>query len=90
MEGVEVLGADRSSTRDGAGIFARVLMEGWPDLPVATEDWFVEPHLCRDFFEHVLRHHNRRTLSRRGLDSQQSAELHTAHRLLLARLRVMS
>ncbi len=88
MEGIEVLGTDRSSTKDGAGIFARILMEGWPDLPVAEEGWLGQPHLCGDFFERVLRHHRRRTVSRRGLDPQQSAELHTAHQLLLQRLRV--
>jgi len=90
MEGVEVFGADRSSKKAGAGVFARVLMGGWSDLPVAEEGWLEDPGLCRDFFERVLLHHRERTLSRRGLDPQQSAELRTAHRLLLERLRVKS
>ena len=90
MEGIEVFGTDRSSTKDGAGIFARVLRERWPDLPVAEEGWLGEPNLSGDFFDRVLKHHRRRTSSGRGLDPQQSAELHTAHRLLLERLREKS
>jgi len=87
VERVEVFGAGRSSTKDGAGIFARVLVERWPDLPVAEEGWLQANNRLRDFIAHVLRRYRRRATSRRGLDPQQLTELHTAHQLLLERLR---
>ncbi len=88
MEGVEVLGAGRSSTKDGAGIFARVLMEGWADLPVAEEGWLGEPHLCGDFVERVLRHHRGRITALLDLDPGRLTDLRANHQLLLERLRV--
>ena len=90
IERVKVFGQDETQVPNGIGIFAHVLLQTWPDLPVAEEGWLEDPDRRRDFFERVLRHHRRRTLSRRGLDPQQSAEFHTAHRLLLERLRVKS
>ena len=88
VEGVKVFGQDEKPSRTGVGVFANVLMRRWPELPVAEDGWLEEPDRRRDFFERVLRHHRRRILSRRGHDPQQSAELQTAHRLLLERLSV--
>ena len=83
LEGVEVFGAHRSISKDGVGIFARVLMERWPGLPVAEEGWFGDKRRLRDFVERVLRRHRKRVVSDRGLDEKQSAELDAAHRALL-------
>lgn len=86
IEGVEVFGTDRSTTRDGVGIFARVLLERWPDLPVAEDGLLQENDRLRDFIAHVLSRYRRRATSRRGLDPQQSAELHAVHERLLAHI----
>jgi uncharacterized protein YbbK (DUF523 family) len=86
LEGVDVFDADRSSTTDGVGIFARVLAQRWPGLPVAEEAWFGDDRRFRDFIERVLRNHRQRTLSRRGLDPRQLAELDSAHERLLAHI----
>jgi len=86
VEGVKVFSHDKQSSRNGAGVFARVLMRRWPDLPVAEEGWLEDPGLCGEFFEHVLRYRRARIGALLGLDLQQSAELHTAHLLLLERL----
>jgi uncharacterized protein YbbK (DUF523 family) len=86
VEGVKVFENNETQVRNGIGIFARALVRRWPNLPVAEDEILEDPGLCGDFFERVLRHHRRRTLARRGLDQQQSAEFHTAHRLLLAHI----
>jgi len=86
LEGVDVFDADRSSIKDGVGIFARILAEKWPGLPVAEEAWFGDDRRFRDFIERVLRNHRQRTLSRRDLHPRHLAELHAVHQLLLERL----
>ena len=86
-ERVKVFGHDERSKRNGVGVFARALVKAWPDLPVAEDDWLENPDRRRDFFENVLYRHWRRMQSKLGLDPQQSAKLHTAHQLLLERLR---
>ena len=88
VEGVKVFGQDQKATRNGVGVFARVLIRRWPDLPVAEDGWISDPDRRREFFERVLEHHCQRTLSRRDLDPRQLAELHAAHQLLLERLRI--
>jgi uncharacterized protein YbbK (DUF523 family) len=86
VEGVKVFGQDESPSRNGVGVFARMLIRRWPDLPVAEEGWLENSDRRRDFFEHVLRHHRGRITAPLGLDPQELAELQTAHRLLLERL----
>lgn len=86
VEGVKVFGQDERPARNGVGVFARVLIRQWPGLPVAEDGWLEDPDRRKDFFERVLQHHRRRTLSRRDLDPRQVAELHSAHQLLLARI----
>jgi len=86
VEGVKVFGQDESSSRNGVGVFARMLIRRWPDLPVAEEGWLEDPGLCREFFEQVLDRHRRRVVSERGLNAKQSADLDAAHRALIERL----
>jgi len=88
VERVKVFGQDERPARNGIGVFARVLIRLWPDLPVAEDEWVNDPARRNGFFERVLEHHCQRTLSRRDLDPPQLAELHAAHQLLLERIRV--
>ncbi len=88
MEGVKVFGQDDEPSRNGVGVFARVLIRRWPDLPVAEEGWLKDAGRRRDFFERVLRRHRGRIGAQLDLDSDRLTELHGAHRLLLERLRV--
>ena len=90
LEGVDVFDADRSSTKDGVGIFARVLAQRWPGLPVAEEGWFGDDRRLLDFIERVLGRHRKRVASGRTLDAKQTADLHASHRTLLEKLRVKS
>lgn len=82
LEGVDVLDTDHSTTKDGVGIFARVLAQRWPDLPVAEEGWFGDDRRLRVFIESVLARHRKRVVSGRPLDTKQSADLDAAHRTL--------
>ena len=86
VERVKVFGQDELPARNGIGVFARVLIRRWPDLPVAEDGWVSDPDRRREFFERVLEHHCQRTLSRRDLDPRQLAELHAAHQPLLEKL----
>ena len=55
MEGVEVYSGGGSQS--GRGLFARVLMEHFPDMPVAEERHLSDPALCEAFIKQVLRFH---------------------------------
>ena len=85
-ERVKVFGQDEKQVRNGIGIFARVLLQAWPDLPLAEDCSLEDPDRRRDFFKNVLHRHWRRMQSKLGLDPQQSAKLHTDHERLLAHI----
>jgi uncharacterized protein YbbK (DUF523 family) len=86
VEGVKVFENSETPVRNGIGVFARVLLQAWPDLPVAEDGWLEDPDRRRNFFENVLHRHWRRMQSKLGLDAQQSAELHAIHERLLAHI----
>ncbi len=88
VEGVDVVDPDHSITRNGTGVFARVLLQVWPELPVTEEGWFEDPGWRGDFFERVLRRHRERTTALLGLDPGRLTDLRAIHQLLLERLRV--
>lgn len=90
LEGVDVLDTDHSTTKDGVGIFARVLAQRWSRLPIAEEGWFGDDQRLRAFVESVLTRHRKRVASSHPLDAKQSAGLDAAHRTLLRKLRVKS
>lgn len=83
MERVRVF-SKGSPTKSGVGVFARVLMERWPNLPVEEEGRLNDPGLRERFIEHVFCHHRWRHLRRRGPTRGRLVEFHTAHKLLLS------
>ena len=66
-----------------AGVFARILKEKWPTLPIEEEGRLNDAHLRVRFIEHVFCRHRWRTLVRRGLSRRSLIAFHTAHKLLL-------
>ena len=90
VEGVKVFENNKTQVRDGIGIFAHVLFQSWPDLPVAEEGWLEDPDRRHNFFERVLRRYRIRVISARGLHAKLSPELDAAHQALLEKLRVES
>ncbi len=84
MERVKVYTEAGMPLKAGAGVFARVLMEKWPNLPVEEEGRLNDAVLRDRFIEHVFCRHRWRTLVRRGLSRRRLVEFHTAHKLLLS------
>ena len=87
---VKVFSEDGMPSKKGVGVFARVVIRRWPDLPVAEEEELWEPGLCKEFIERVLSRYRNRVASDHDLDAEQSADLDAAHRALLERLTVKS
>ncbi len=83
MERVKVYGHDGSPANHGVGVYARVLMERWPHLPVEEEGRLNDPVLRECFIENVFCRHRWRTMVRRGLTRGRLVAFHTAHKLLL-------
>ena len=83
MERVKVFGKGGSPTRNGVGVFARVLMERWPNLPVEEEGRLNDAVLRERFIEHVFCRHRWGSMARRGLTRKALVEFHTAHKLVL-------
>jgi uncharacterized protein YbgA (DUF1722 family)/uncharacterized protein YbbK (DUF523 family) len=83
MERVKVYTEAGMPVKGGVGVFARVLMEKWPHLPVEEEGRLNDPMLRARFIEHVFCRHRWRMLVRRGLSRRSLIEFHTAHKLLL-------
>ena len=51
---VKVAGADGSAVTDGRGLFASVLLERFPRLPVEEEGRLADPAIRADFMDRVL------------------------------------
>ncbi|MCG6950506.1 MAG: DUF523 and DUF1722 domain-containing protein [Acidobacteria bacterium] len=83
MERVKVYTEAGMPLKTGAGVFARILMEKWPHLPVEEEGRLNDAMLRVRFIEHVFCRHRWRMLVRRGLSRRSLIEFHTAHKLLL-------
>jgi uncharacterized protein YbbK (DUF523 family) len=88
LEDVEIFSEGGMSSRNGVGIFARVLVDRWPELPVVHEDQISNASQRTAFFERVLGRYRKRVAATRGLGGQKVASLEAAHRELLERLRV--
>jgi uncharacterized protein YbbK (DUF523 family) len=63
VEGVEVYSGGEGPSRAGRGLFARVLTEHFPNMPVAEERHLSDPALREAFIQQVLRFYKSR---RRG------------------------
>lgn len=63
MWNVKLERVDGSATNDGRGLFASVLLERFPTLPIEEEGRLADPHLRKAFLERVRAH---RRLKDRG------------------------
>lgn len=83
MERVKVWGSGGMPRKDGVGVYARVLQELWPLLPLEEEGRLNDPVLRETFIERIFARNRWRTLVRRGLGRARLVEFHTAHKLVL-------
>ena len=82
MERVKVYGGGMPS-RTGRGLFARALLERFPDLPVEEEGRLCDPRLRDNFVERVFAYHRVRELFRSRWTAGSLVAFHTAHKLQL-------
>lgn len=83
MERVKVWSDKGMPEKKGVGVFARVLLERWPNLPVEEEGRLNDPVLRENFIERIFCRHRWRSLNREGLTRANLVAFHTAHKMLL-------
>ena len=83
MERVRVYGKGGMPMKNGVGVYARVLMERWPLLPVEEEGRLNDPVLRENFIERIFCRNRWRRMARDGITRRRLVEFHTAHKLLL-------
>jgi uncharacterized protein YbgA (DUF1722 family)/uncharacterized protein YbbK (DUF523 family) len=83
MERVKVYGRGGMPEKKGVGVYARVLLERLPNLPVEEEGRLSDAVLRENFIERLFAHHRWRSLVRAALTRARLVEFHTAHKMLL-------
>jgi uncharacterized protein YbgA (DUF1722 family)/uncharacterized protein YbbK (DUF523 family) len=83
MERVRVYGAGGVPSRDGVGIYARMLMERFPLLPVEEEGRLHDLPIRENFVERMFCYRRWRDLLGEGLTRGKLVAFHAAHKLLL-------
>lgn len=83
MERVKVYTKGGMPEKKGIGVYARVLLERWPHLPVEEEGRLTDAVLRENFVERLFAHHRWRSLVRGDLKRARLVEFHTAHKMLL-------
>ena len=83
MERVRVYDDHGVPTKDGVGVFARVLMERWPELPVEEKGRLNDPRLRESFFERVFAYRRVKDALSEGWRPRDLVEHHTREKLLL-------
>lgn len=83
MERIKSYRGGMPSERNQSGVFARVLMELWPGLPVEEEGRLNDPLLRENFIERAFCRNRWRTLVAGGRSRRRLVEFHTAHKLLI-------
>ena len=83
MERVRVWNTSGMPDKSGVGIFAEVLLNRWPNLPVEEEGRLNDPVLRENFVERLFCRHRWRSLVRVGLTRSRLIAFHTAHKMLV-------
>jgi uncharacterized protein YbgA (DUF1722 family)/uncharacterized protein YbbK (DUF523 family) len=83
MERIKIYGDANVNRRNGVGLFAEVLMDRWPTLPVEEEGRLNDAGIRENFIERVFCRNRWRNLVEQGLTRRRLVAFHTAHKLLL-------
>lgn len=83
MERVKVYGGDGPGTRDGRGVFADVLLQRLPLLPVEEEGRLCDPRLRENFIERVFAYRRIKDLFRSKWTTGDLVRFHTANKMAL-------
>jgi len=83
MARVKVYGVEGMATRDGRGLYAEVLLESHPMLPVEEEGRLHDARLRENFIERVFAYRRLRDLFSGRWTTAHVVAFHTAHKLQL-------
>ncbi len=83
MERVKVYGGDGPGTRDGRGVFAEVLLQRLPLLPIEEEGRLCDPRLRENFIERVFAYRRLKDLFRSKWTTGDLVRFHTANKMAL-------
>ncbi len=83
MERVKLYDANGVPAKDGVGLFARVLMERMPLLPVEEEGRLSDPRLRENFIERVFGYRRLTAFFARGWTLGELVKLHEGEKYLL-------
>jgi uncharacterized protein YbgA (DUF1722 family)/uncharacterized protein YbbK (DUF523 family) len=83
MERVKIYNPKGMATKDGVGIYAEVLIKGYPLIPVEEEGRLNDPNLRENFIVRVFAYHRLRRLMDGRLTTGKLVEFHTAEKYLL-------
>lgn len=83
MERVKLFAKPNSVARKGVGLFARVLLTQYPDLPVEEEGRLNDPALRENFIERVFAYHRLQTLFSQPFKRGAMVRFHEQHKYQL-------
>lgn len=83
MERVKVYGENGHPRSQDSGIYAKVIMEQLPALPVEEEGRLMDPVLRENFIERVFVYYAWQQLVADGLEAGRLVEFHTRHKFAL-------
>jgi uncharacterized protein YbgA (DUF1722 family)/uncharacterized protein YbbK (DUF523 family) len=83
MERVRVYSEKGMAARNGIGLFARVLMEQMPNLPIEEEGRLNDPRLRENFIVRIFCHYRWQRLREKPFRLTDLIAFHTQHKFLL-------
>jgi uncharacterized protein YbgA (DUF1722 family)/uncharacterized protein YbbK (DUF523 family) len=83
MERVRIYAPSGMPNRKGVGVFARELLQYFPDLPIEEEGRLSDPRLRENWVERIFAYHRMRVLWESKWTIGDLVEFHTAHKLVL-------
>ncbi len=83
MERVSLYQENGYATKEGVGLFAKVLMETWPNLPVEEEGRLNDAAIRENFIERVFAYKRWQRLLENGLTVAGLMDFHKQHKFIL-------
>lgn len=69
--------------KEGTGLFAKILMDRYPLMPVEEEGRLNDSALCENFFERVYAYNRWKKVDHENSSVQELIEFHSTHKLML-------
>lgn len=83
MERVRVYGASGIPNKQGVGVFARALLERFPELPIEEEGRLHDPALREAFLDAVFAYARWRALAQQPIEARALIDFHQRNKFLL-------